>query len=258
MIEAFSITVSLFFAYSFIGWLWETVFCSISEHHFVYRGFLLGPITPIYGFGILGVLYLVTPYKNNLLLLFFISAILVSILEYLTSYLLEKFFHLTLWDYHHIPLNINGRIAIPVSIFWGICCVIVVKFIQPLLFNHAFALYQRFSIFLPVLAIALTSCDLGYTLANLASFTKTIHLINEKLTAKKVQLGQELAGFKSSSENWLQTFFHENQQELPKLTIQDKRLLQAFPNMKFKNLHPNNTTQEISNILKKIGDYIKN
>ncbi|HJF20359.1 MAG TPA: putative ABC transporter permease [Enterococcus columbae] len=252
MIETFSVVIALFFAYSFIGWLWETIFCSISEHHFVYRGFLLGPITPIYGFGILGVLYLVSPYQKHLFLLFFISAILVTILEYLTSYCLEKFFHLTLWDYHHVPLNINGRIAIPVSIFWGICCVIVVKYIQPLLLDNALHLYHKFSIFLPIIAIALTSCDLGYTLANLASFTKTIHIINEKLTAKKVQLGQELADLKSSSENLLQTFFHENQRDLPQLSFQDKRFLQAFPNMKFKNLHPNNTTQEMHHILKKM------
>lgn len=250
MIETFSTTILLFFAYSFIGWLWETIFCSLNEHHFVYRGFLLGPITPIYGFGVLGVVYLVSPYQNNLFLLFFISAILVSVLEYLTSYLLEKCFHLTLWDYHHVPLNINGRIAIPVSIFWGICCVCIVKFVQPLLLDNALNLYQKFSIFLPVLAIAITSCDFGYTLASLASFTKVVHQVNDKLVAKKNQLGAKFDTLKASSENWVENIFHDVSHELPQLSFQQKRLLRAFPNMKFKNLHANNQTKEIHSILK--------
>ena len=114
MIKIFSIVVLLFFAYSFIGWLWETIYCSFNARHFVYRGFLLGPITPIYGFGILGVLYFVDPYQKNIFVLFFVSAILVSLLEYVTSFLLEKLFSLSLWDYNDVPLNINGRVAVPV------------------------------------------------------------------------------------------------------------------------------------------------
>ena len=65
---------ALIFCYSFIGWLWETIYCSIKAKHFVYRGFLLGPITPIYGFGVVGVLYFIEPYQQNIVLLFFLSA----------------------------------------------------------------------------------------------------------------------------------------------------------------------------------------
>ncbi|MDG3375083.1 hypothetical protein P5D95_26830, partial [Vibrio parahaemolyticus] len=112
--------VLLFFIYSFVGWLWETVYCSIKAKHFVYRGFLVGPITPIYGFGILGVLYFIEPFQSNLVLLYVLSTVLVTILEYLTSFGLEKLFHATWWDYHDVPLNINGRVALPVSLFWGV------------------------------------------------------------------------------------------------------------------------------------------
>ena len=98
----FTQIVLLFFLYSFVGWLWETVYCSIKARHFVYRGFLVGPITPIYGFGILGVLYLLRPLHNQLLLLFFAAAVLVTLLEYVTSFLLEKLFHASWWDYHNV------------------------------------------------------------------------------------------------------------------------------------------------------------
>lgn len=59
--------ILLFFIYSFIGWLWETVYCSLKAKKFVYRGFLVGPYCPIYGFGVLSVLYFVEPFENNLL-----------------------------------------------------------------------------------------------------------------------------------------------------------------------------------------------
>lgn len=112
--------ILLFFIYSFIGWLWETVYCSLKAKKFVYRGFLVGPYCPIYGFGVLSVLYFVEPFENNLLVLYVGSAVLVTILEYVTSYGLEKLFHASWWDYHDVPFNLNGRVALPVSLFLGI------------------------------------------------------------------------------------------------------------------------------------------
>ena len=250
MIEIFAIVVLLFFAYSFIGWLWETIYCSLNAHHFVYRGFLLGPITPIYGFGILGVLYLVDPYQKNIFVLFFVSAILVSLLEYITSYLLEKLFSLSLWDYNDVPLNINGRVAVPVSIFWGICCVFIVKVVQPWMLDHALLAYQKYSIFLPVLLIAITSCDFGYTLANLASFTKAVKEINERMESKKQELGKEFSLFRQDTEKLSHLLFDETKREMPKLNFQEKRLFQSFPHMKFKKLKDASSTKDIKDILR--------
>ena len=109
--------ILLFFIYSFIGWLWETVYCSLKAKKFVYRGFLVGPYCPIYGFGVLSVLYFVEPFENNLLVLYVGSAVLVTILEYVTSYGLEKLFHASWWDYHDVPFNLNGRVAPQVYLF---------------------------------------------------------------------------------------------------------------------------------------------
>lgn len=114
--------ILLFFLYSFIGWLWETIYCSLKAKHFVYRGFLIGPITPIYGFGILGVVYLLRPLHEQVIPLFFAAALLVTVLEYVTSYLLERFFHASWWDYKEVPLNINGRVALPISLLGRVLC----------------------------------------------------------------------------------------------------------------------------------------
>ena len=94
----------------------------IKSQKFVYRGFLVGPYCPIYGFGVLSVLYFVEPFENNLLVLYVGSAVLVTILEYVTSYGLEKLFHASWWDYHDVPFNLNGRVALPVSLLGiGVC-----------------------------------------------------------------------------------------------------------------------------------------
>jgi uncharacterized membrane protein len=63
--------VFLFFIYSFIGWLWETVYCSLKDKQFVYRGFLAGPYCPVYGFAVTTVLFLTKPFQENLPILFF-------------------------------------------------------------------------------------------------------------------------------------------------------------------------------------------
>ena len=250
MEQYFTIIVLLFFAYSFIGWLWETVYCSLKAKHFVYRGFLLGPITPIYGFGIIGVLYLLQPLHQNIPLLFIFSTILVTALEYVTSFLLEKLFHATLWDYKKVPLNINGRVAVPVSIFWGICCVLIVRVVNPDLMRIAEGWATRFGMFLPLALISLTTFDLGFTLANVTSFRKAIQSISDEIESRKQELKTDLIEVKESAESrkddlkgrlqerqansWFDAFKTDQSLRirLPHLNYSQRRLLTSFPNMK--------------------------
>lgn len=127
-----------FFIFSFLGWLWETIFCSIRTGHFQNRGFLFGPLCPIYGccLIILQLLYDFIPAIHNGQLsvwqLFLISAVGSAIAEYLTSWYLEKRFHARWWDYSKVPLNIRGRICLPVTICFGALGVVFVKFLIPL------------------------------------------------------------------------------------------------------------------------------
>lgn len=120
-----------FITYSLIGWLWETFYCSIKAKHLVYRGFLLGPYCPVYGFGVTAVLLLVPEHSGSLLNLYFNVVVIVTIIEYITSWLLEKLFNMSLWNYSNVPMNIDGRVAVPVSLFWGVGCVLLIKVINP-------------------------------------------------------------------------------------------------------------------------------
>ncbi|MGN0506700.1 MAG: putative ABC transporter permease [Lachnospiraceae bacterium] len=130
-----------FIIYSFCGWIWESTYVSLKNRKFVNRGFLNGPIIPIYGAGAT-VIYLVfyNPYLIHLVehdslkgyvLIFLIGMVAASVLEFVTSYVMEKLFHAKWWDYSDVPLNIQGRICVPVSLFWGALSVVLVKLLHP-------------------------------------------------------------------------------------------------------------------------------
>ena len=110
----------LFFIYAFFGWCIEVVFCGLNEGHFINRGFLNGPVCPIYGVGGVIVVLCLTPIKDNIFLLFVGSALLTSILELITGFALDKIFHARWWDYTDMPFNIGGYICLKFSIL-GFC-----------------------------------------------------------------------------------------------------------------------------------------
>lgn len=127
--------ILLFFAYSFIGWLWETCYCSLRERAWQYRGFLMGPYCPVYGFAIVTILVFTGGVRHNLPALFLVGGIVATIFEFFASLILEKAFHLQLWDYSDLWGNVNGRIAPAISLFWAVGTVILVRYLQPIVFQ---------------------------------------------------------------------------------------------------------------------------
>ena len=125
----------LFMIYSFFGWLMEVIVTYPKAKKFVNRGFLIGPYCPIYGFGSTMIILLLKRYYDDILVLFVMAAVVCSILEYMTSYFMEKIFKARWWDYSHLPFNINGRICLQNSFTFGILGIILVHFINPFLYN---------------------------------------------------------------------------------------------------------------------------
>lgn len=123
----------LFIIYSFIGWLIEVINSFVIEHKFVNRGFLMGPYCPIYGFGCLLLIILLSDYANEPLVLFALSIIVCSILEYFTSWLMEVIFKMRWWDYTNRKYNINGRICLETMVPFGLIGVLIVKYVNPFL-----------------------------------------------------------------------------------------------------------------------------
>lgn len=123
--------ILLFFIGGIFGGLLEIGYQIITRGDFVLGGFLYGPFRPIYGYGFL-ILYLIGKKVNkNPLFIFLVSFIVCSVFEYLVSYGLEKIFNATWWDYRDFYLNLNGRICIMVSLFWGLLGLLFIKIIIP-------------------------------------------------------------------------------------------------------------------------------
>ena len=121
----------LFVIYSFIGWVFEIIIFAVMEQKLVNRGLYIGPYCPIYGFGFLLIELLLRKYKEKPVLLFVMAIIICSILEYVTSVLLEIVFGIQLWDYSQNFMNLNGRICVQGALTFGVLAVVIIYKVNP-------------------------------------------------------------------------------------------------------------------------------
>ncbi|MBP3567934.1 MAG: hypothetical protein J6K04_02100 [Lachnospiraceae bacterium] len=125
-----------FFWYCFIGWIWECCYVSVTKAweekkwRWINRGFLHGPVIPIYGFAAISILLATIPYKESILFVFLLGALAASLMELVTGSVMEKIFHVKYWDYSDLPLNYKGHVCFFVSIFWGFLSVLMVRVIH--------------------------------------------------------------------------------------------------------------------------------
>lgn len=131
VIDMLNDVLLLLIIYSFLGWIVECLYCALISGEWVNRGFLYGPFIPIYGFGIIMVLWALNYLPNNPFIIFIGSIIITSILEYFTSLILELIFKTKWWDYSDMPFNLHGRICLLNSILFGIGFMVVYYFINP-------------------------------------------------------------------------------------------------------------------------------
>ena len=109
-----------FLTYSMMGWLVESIYMSFCNHKITNRGFAKGPFCPSYGFGALTVFFILRPYSDNSMLLFFLGSFLATTLEFLTALVMKRIFGEIWWDYHEKPFNYRGIICLESSLAWGL------------------------------------------------------------------------------------------------------------------------------------------
>lgn len=180
-----------FFVYGFLGWCTEVAFAACKEKKFVNRGFLNGPICPIYGIGVGVVVQFLTPYKDNLLLLYLTSIVLVTALEWLTGFLLEKIFHNKWWDYSDMPLNLNGYVCLLFSLIWGVACVLIVDFIHPVIHKGLSFLPVWLGVVLIVILGIAMFADLYVTSSTILKMNKHLEKM-EEIAAELRKISDEL------------------------------------------------------------------
>lgn len=131
MLEKIALIAIYFFFYSALGWLVESIYCSVAAKKIINRGFLTGPICPIYGTGAVMMTLVLTPLTEHPTLVFIVGLVVCDAVEFVTSYIMEKLFHARWWDYSNKWLNIQGRICFRHSMYWGIASVLFIYFIHP-------------------------------------------------------------------------------------------------------------------------------
>jgi len=211
MLTQIQIYFLMFCIYSFLGWLMEVINTIRVNKKFVNRGFLIGPYCPIYGFGVLLITLLLKKYQDDIIATFIFSILICGILEYFTSYVLEKIFHARWWDYSKRKFNINGRICLENLIIFGILGCTIMYVLNPFIIN---ILTETPDIIINIISILLLICFItdvtisGKVILNLKDISKNLIKDNTEEISMKVR-------------KIIQS----------KFTLQ-RRLLKAFPNIK--------------------------
>ncbi|MGF7145722.1 cardiolipin synthase [Anaerotaenia torta] len=196
----------VFVIYGVVGWIYESILGSVKSKSFINRGFLTGPLIPIYGCGALLYYLVFWNSRDQYLLVFFGSMVLATVLEYVTSLVMELLFHARWWDYSDYPLNLNGRVCLPVSFFWGILALLMLHFIHPRM-EQVIALLPRRTgemagyVILPVFVLdttvsAVTSVKFDRILAGLQKLRQdmTEYIESSRLYETGSELREKLAG----------------------------------------------------------------
>lgn len=177
-----------FFIYSVLGWICEVVYCSVPKKKFINRGFLYGPYLPVYGFGATFVVVLLQNFTSHWYLVFIFGVLITSVLEYFTSFALEKLFKVKLWDYSTYPLNINGRVCALNSTLFGILSLILVYGINRPVYSFLSSMNTTLVNILSLVVVALMSADTAFSVAKMAQFRKVV----EEIAATRNEIERRL------------------------------------------------------------------
>lgn len=202
-----------FMLYSFLGWGMEVILGLIENKKFVNRGFLIGPYCPIYGYGMLLIVFLLKNYTDSPLVLFVLAMVICMVLEYLTSYFMELIFKARWWDYSSKKFNINGRVCLETAIPFGVGGSIIMYLVHPFVMNIVGKFSKMAVLILGIILLVI------YIVDNIIS-------LNTMLKIKGIE-------FKTYMDNTEEITLRVKEQ-LMKKSLLTKRLAKAFPNLRMK------------------------
>lgn len=265
-------TVYWFFLYGCIGWCVEVVYAAVKEHKLVNRGFLCGPICPIYGFGMVGLVYSVQliPLPDsgsmNAVSIFFIGMVLTTAIELVGGWVLYKLYHIRWWDYSKMKYNLGGYICPQFSLLWGLGSVLMIKVVHPLLARGSNPMPFRVMLILDIVLLIIFVVDVIVSTAAAIGLNKYLSEIDElrarlrvtsdKLTTvlgtgamtadtvldeQKLQLAlAKLEGRENAAELRAEATarvaeLREKLAAVDRHPLSTRRLLRAFPDMKSLN-----------------------
>lgn len=233
-----------FIIYAFLGWCVEVAYHVVTRAKFVNRGFLNGPICPIYGFGMDILIFCLHSLIENPFLLFLGSFFLTSILEYITGFVLEKVFNDKWWDYSNLPFNVNGYISLSFSIIWGLGGVFMLKIVHQPIYKLVTILYNNIGNIIVFILFIILIIDFIATILGIMNIKKRlilIHEIEEELNLLSEHLGNRIyRGMTeaNSAKEVIENKFEELGNLKPELRSEIDKINQHFMdlNTKYKKL----------------------
>lgn len=211
MIQTIETYFLLFISYAFLGWCMEVGCKYVQFGKFINRGFLIGPYCPIYGWGAIAITILLKRYTYVPLVLFIMSTLVCSIIEYFTSYFMEKKYHARWWDYSSKKFNINGRICLETLIPFGILGLFIMYVTNPMLFK----IYQSMS----------------KIVVHIISITLFIIFIVDNIISSNIISSVNVEGSKLVKDN-TEEITEKVKQILREKSWLHRRLINAYPNLK--------------------------
>ncbi len=202
-----------FFIFSFIGWVVEVLEGLINKRGFINRGFLVGPICPIYGVCCIIMLLILKRYENDYIILFLLGMVICTLIEYITSFILEKIFNTRWWDYSDHKINLNGRVCLETMLLFGISGIVLIKVFKPLNILLLNIIPNNIKVFVSIVFIIVLLIDLFFSI-KVINFLKNNNLI--KVTDCTKEVNQKIKDI------------------LSKGGYLPKRLLKSFPLLKGK------------------------
>ena len=175
----------MFFIYSFVGWVVEVVYYGITEGKFINRGFLAGPLCPVYGLGFYTAIWIFEPMKDNFMVIFFGMATACTIVELIAGIILYHAFHMRWWDYSDYKLNFRGYICLRFYIYWGIAASLGIYVLHPAvkwLIEH---INYPVRIGIIVFFTAILIADLITTIITIVGFKKKFEAMEKVVTGTK-------------------------------------------------------------------------
>jgi cardiolipin synthase len=254
-----------FFIYAIFGWIYECCLVSFTNKAWVNRGFLNGPIIPIYGIGATLIYVVFWQFKGNYILVFIGGMLLATILEYTTSYLMELVFHTKWWDYSQFKFNIRGRVCLLVSLFWGILSLLVIEIFQPLVLNLIQVIPENFGYYFGYLILIVFVLDITITVVHTVKMETilkdlqklkqefTDYIESTKLYETKEELKHKISGYKISEllDN-IKMFIDENKERL----IEKNKNREGFELKKFRvdiEIHAKEYVSKLQNRISRIS-----
>lgn len=240
--NSFWVLFLLFSIYSFLGWICESIYCSLLEKRLINRGFLNGPFCPVYGVGAVLILSVLDPFRDRIVLLFLLGSLLTTMLEYLTGLSLETLFHAKYWDYSKRRFNFQGRVCLGNALLFGLMGVAAATYIQPFLLEQIgripIAVLPFLSGGLIVYFLADTALTV-YGIAGLNGKLRELQLILDELRDKAIltkvetlEALQMALPLNDSTRARLNLLFEKKTILESGFRRMQRRLLRAFPTMK--------------------------